>query len=1185
MRTNSALAVAPVDVTPLSAIRRGAKGVWRALGAVFAMVLVVVGAYSGLVHKPAQDARALDVSKWVLCGFGQGSVPAQLYQFSQSNDLQYEVFSKSAVTSGQSTPDSGANILLKLVGVDLEKNNQQLVIGGTDISNGSGFNKGAKLNFFDRFGLGGYQFTAYTGEWRYVVIDACADKPEAKDPKSNQYYDTRLTPMATWDRASASQDPRTMVYANGQTARHAAAVGTFIGNLALGATTWVVGFFLALLMISFKDVGKLIGLTDILVGSKPGQLGGILDSVYGQIFLLLAIPIFVWAVVSNFYPLATGKPFPGTVEHTGRPGRRLSIAVVTAVFSIGFITAAPVLMPIPNRVAAFVQSITIKATTEELTSMGGWCTTEVGTKPTSTYDARSRAAEKGDGGVLKRLNTAGNDISQIVSENYGEIVASQLSCTFSKLFIFDPWVQGQFGVPANHLWAEGKDIPEWAKDGKKLGNSNGAWVGDASVPMGGETTLNNWALYQLSTQTTGHLPTGNETAGKARESQGVATDWWRIVDALSNYNEKDIDLKIPQAKDLPTNVSNGEWARPTEAAMTSPYGNRPELGDVHKGIDFGAQCGAPIYSAGNGKVVFAQKASDGANGIIIQHNGYATMYWHMQDGSLKVKVGDEVKAGQEIASSGDTGHAYGCHLHFEVRPGTDWGNQDNVTDPQPWLKERGIDPTKTGDGLSPHAAVTSTNNNGTAIEITRGEQDMNSKPLEPWNTWTGASGGTRIGAGLSALIVSIIALFVPSIIALLTTVTTITLQIFIIIVPFAALALMTGTEKGIAFAKKYGEQAYQLFLLRITLGLLLTLSVIFTLWSYTIMATVGWWQGVLLMALLSVVLWVAKDKLIAIAETYAGALVSKPSRLVTGLLSRTKAAAGIGTAGTIGGITAKTAGGSFFKGAHTAASDKTRDAFNKSKAGRRALRTLAVPANYAPEILRKATGHTAKTTEPIFVTCFSCEKTYKHGEIQMWRDQDTNRMYCQTCVQRGRVAKTDMLTRIKTKADERQAKKRSEPREDTYLKMALAQPHVHPANIKNAGDAFNAYETLTDAAANSMARHYRTVHDDKLATVISYELPEEFKPYLNVEAYEVARDNDDFTRMRFYWAQAIKSFVEEELGYTINRDSAEMVNDIQRKIDRYSPWWTMDPNAKREGENVTDSDNWNVRKDPTDKVE
>lgn len=533
-----------------------------------------------------------------------------------------------------------------------------------------------------------------------MVIDACADKPEAKDPKSNQYYDTRLTPMATWDRASASQDPRTMVYANGQTARHAAAVGTFIGNLALGATTWVVGFFLALLMISFKDVGKLIGLTDILVGSKPGQLGGILDSVYGQIFLLLAIPIFVWAVVSNFYPLATGKPFPGTVEHTGRPGRRLSIAVVTAVFSIGFITAAPVLMPIPNRVAAFVQSITIKATTEELTSMGGWCTTEVGTKPTSTYDARSRAAEKGDGGVLKRLNTAGNDISQIVSENYGEIVASQLSCTFSKLFIFDPWVQGQFGVPANHLWAEGKDIPEWAKDGKKLGNSNGAWVGDASVPMGGETTLNNWALYQLSTQTTGHLPTGNETAGKARESQGVATDWWRIVDALSNYNEKDIDLKIPQAKDLlqrlqrrmgtPHRSRNDLTLRkpPRTRRRTQRHRLRRTMRRTHL-------LRRQRQSRLRTKSIRRRKRHHHPTQRL-RHNVLAHARRLPQSQSRR-------RSQSRTRNRIQRRHRTRIRMPPTLRSTTRnrLGQPRQRHRPQPWLKERGIDPTKTGDGLSP----------------------------------------------------------------------------------------------------------------------------------------------------------------------------------------------------------------------------------------------------------------------------------------------------------------------------------------------------------------------------------------------------------------------------------------------------------------------------------------------------
>ena len=88
--------------------------------------------------------------------------------------------------------------------------------------------------------------------------------------------------------------------------------------------------------------------------------------------------------------------------------------------------------------------------------------------------------------------------------------------------MFDPWVLGQFGTTPNNLWAEGKPVPEWAKDGKTIGNHNTKWVGDANVPLGGDTTLNNWALYQLSTQTTGHLPTGSETSGKAREAQGVS---------------------------------------------------------------------------------------------------------------------------------------------------------------------------------------------------------------------------------------------------------------------------------------------------------------------------------------------------------------------------------------------------------------------------------------------------------------------------------------------------------------------------------------------------------------------------------------------------------------------------------------------------------------------------------------
>lgn len=1149
--TSQETSVSPLSVKPN---KFGARGVWRALVAFFAATLMVLSLTPGVIQQntPPQ-AHALDVTKWLMCGYGKDSIPGKLYQYSQSSDLQFEAYSKSASTVGQSSPDTGANGLLKIVGVDLDKNNQQLVMGGTDVSSSEGYNKGAKLNFFDRFGLGGYQFTAYTGEWNHLVIDACGDKPQPQDPKANHYYDTRLDPTATWDKISSSQDPRVKIFANGQGARYASSVGTFVGNIALGATTWVVGLFLTLLILSFKDVGKLIGLTDILVGTNPDKAGGILGELYQGLFFALFLVVFLGGLIYTFYKLAERK---GKI--ISRDWKAIIIPTIAALVAVTTINFAGTLLPIPNRVASFVQSITIKATTQQLGSFGEWCSTEVGEKK-STYNAESQ-----DGG--KKDKDLAEDINQIVSENYGNIVASELSCTFTKLFIFDPWVQGQFGTSPNNLWAEGKDIPSWAKDGKTAGNSNSKWVGDASVPMGGNTTLNNWALYQLSTQTTEHLPTGSETDLKARTAQGVATDWWRVVDAMSNYNEKNVDLKIPQASELPSNVSNGKWARPAEAVMTSPYGNRPEIGDVHKGIDFGAQCGAPIYAAGDGKVVFAQKASDGANGVIIQHDGVSTMYWHMQDGSLKVKVGDTVSAGQQIGSSGDTGFAFGCHLHFEVRPGTDWGNPNNVTDPQPWFKERNIDVTKEGDGLTPQAAVASDSSGRKSIEITRGEQDFESKPLAVWNTWTGASSGSRLAAGLSALVVSIIALAVPLVLAILTAITTISLQLLILVVPFAALAVMTGSDIGIGFAKRYGVMATKLFLARVALGLLLTLSVVFTLWAYSIMEKVGWWQGVLVLALLSAALWAFKNRILALAETYAGGLIRIPNRILGNVGTFGKRMTGIGTASMVSGLSAKQAGGSFFKGAHNAGSDKMRDALNSTRAGRAAMSVAVRPVKTIPDILKKPEGHTAKIDEPIKIRCASCGKVYKHGEIRMYTNEQNGLMYCDTCKKHGLVPNADILKAVKTKADARRGKKRLKPARDTYVNMALKKPELQKEAVKDEASAYAAYNTLMVAVADTLSRQDRTVKDHMQPAVVSYELPEQLKKYFNVEAYNMVRDADDMEKMRRHWGQAIHRFILEEFGYTINRTPEETINDMRRNSDGYSAWWDLDPNAKREKE-------------------
>ncbi len=60
-------------------------------------------------------------------------------------------------------------------------------------------------------------------------------------------------------------------------------------------------------------------------------------------------------------------------------------------------------------------------------------------------------------------------------------------------------------------------------------------------------------------------------------------------------------------------------------------------------------------------------STNAGNMVKIDHgNGYQTRYLHMAYGSVKVSVGDNVKKGQIIGYMGDTGNAFGAHLHFEV---------------------------------------------------------------------------------------------------------------------------------------------------------------------------------------------------------------------------------------------------------------------------------------------------------------------------------------------------------------------------------------------------------------------------------------------------------------------------------------------------------------------------------------
>jgi murein DD-endopeptidase MepM/ murein hydrolase activator NlpD len=107
------------------------------------------------------------------------------------------------------------------------------------------------------------------------------------------------------------------------------------------------------------------------------------------------------------------------------------------------------------------------------------------------------------------------------------------------------------------------------------------------------------------------------------------------------------------------------WSYPLPGAkVISPYGSRG--GRRHTGVDLKTVNKDNILAAFDGEVVFSGPFSGYGNLIRIRHdNGLETYYSH--NSKNLVKVGEQVKAGQVIALTGQTGRASTPHLHFETR--------------------------------------------------------------------------------------------------------------------------------------------------------------------------------------------------------------------------------------------------------------------------------------------------------------------------------------------------------------------------------------------------------------------------------------------------------------------------------------------------------------------------------------
>jgi murein DD-endopeptidase MepM/ murein hydrolase activator NlpD len=108
------------------------------------------------------------------------------------------------------------------------------------------------------------------------------------------------------------------------------------------------------------------------------------------------------------------------------------------------------------------------------------------------------------------------------------------------------------------------------------------------------------------------------------------------------------------------------------ARLSSGFGPRrhPILGynRMHRGVDFAAPTGTPIYAAGDGVLVMAGRNGSYGNYLEIRHNSeFNTAYAHLSRFAKGIERGSRVRQGQVIGYVGSTGRSTGPHLHYEVK--------------------------------------------------------------------------------------------------------------------------------------------------------------------------------------------------------------------------------------------------------------------------------------------------------------------------------------------------------------------------------------------------------------------------------------------------------------------------------------------------------------------------------------
>jgi murein DD-endopeptidase MepM/ murein hydrolase activator NlpD len=261
-------------------------------------------------------------------------------------------------------------------------------------------------------------------------------------------------------------------------------------------------------------------------------------------------------------------------------------------------------------------------------------------------------------GVLQSLN---RQISNTLT-----LSVARSDAGFAVNYVENPLeteIVGRRAQITSSLFAAGQDAGMSAETIMTLANQIFGWDIDFALDIrqGDEFSV----LYEQKFQDGEYVNDGRVLAAEFVNQGKMHRAVW--------FQSKDGDVQgyfTPEGKGMRKAFLRAPLDFTRVSSVFNPRRKHPISGVVraHKGVDYAAPTGTPIWAAGDGRVQFAGRKGGYGNVVMIDHGkGISTVYGHMSRFGKSSRVGRTVQQGDIIGYVGMTGAATGPHLHYEYR--------------------------------------------------------------------------------------------------------------------------------------------------------------------------------------------------------------------------------------------------------------------------------------------------------------------------------------------------------------------------------------------------------------------------------------------------------------------------------------------------------------------------------------